>query len=264
MLKSLFLFGAITLLGPWLKAAELWDKIQERGTIRVGMSTFVPWAMRDTKGDLIGFEIDLAKQFAEDHDLEVSFVPTAWDGIIPALLTGKFDVIIGGMTITEARQKTVDFSNAYAQGGVQLAAHKKKAKGLKTIDDFNSRRVTLSARRGTTAAKAAKELMPKARLRQFDDDSQAFQEVLNGRAHAALASSPKPEHQTAKHGDTLFLPFEKMLFEGNEGMAFAKGNEDTIAIFNKWIEARLADGWLKERRDYWFKTLDWADQTNAE
>ncbi|MEM7673396.1 MAG: transporter substrate-binding domain-containing protein [Verrucomicrobiota bacterium] len=263
MLRKIILLLAIATLSLPTYAAELWEKIQERGTIRVGMSTFVPWAMRDKSGNLIGFEIDLAKQFAKDHGLEIEFVPTAWDGIIPALIAGKFDVIIGGMTITDARQKTVDFSIPYAQGGVQLAAHKEKAKDLKTIEDFNSRRITLTARRGTTAAKAAKELMPKARLRQFDDDSQAFQEVLNGRAHAALASSPKPEHQSVKNLDTLFLPFDEMLFEGNEGMAFSKGNIESIKTFDTWIEARTADGWLKKTRDYWFRTLDWEDQTNA-
>ncbi|MGB0372523.1 MAG: transporter substrate-binding domain-containing protein [Opitutales bacterium] len=259
MIKQFLVLATIALCALPIHAQELWEKITERGTIRVGMSTFVPWAMRDKAGDLIGFEIDLATRFAADHDLEIQFIPTAWDGIIPALIAGKFDVIIGGMTITEARQKTVDFSIPYAQGGVQLAAHKEKAKDLKTIEDFNSRRVTLSARRGTTAAKAAKELMPKARLRQFDDDSQAFQEVLNGRAHAALASSPKPEHQSVEHADTLFLPFDNMLFEGNEGMAFSKGDSESIEIFNTWIEARKADGWLKERRDYWFRTLDWKE-----
>ncbi|MGR5488551.1 transporter substrate-binding domain-containing protein, partial [Vibrio alfacsensis] len=72
------------------------DKINERGTLRVGMSTFVPWAMRDKQGDLIGFEIDVAKRLAEDSGWKVEFVPTAWDGIIPALLAQKFDVIIGG------------------------------------------------------------------------------------------------------------------------------------------------------------------------
>ncbi|MCH2155794.1 MAG: transporter substrate-binding domain-containing protein [Opitutales bacterium] len=248
---------------PFVFSQTIWEKVQDRGTLRVGMSTFVPWAMRDKAGNLIGFEIDVAKQFAEDHGLEIEFVPTAWDGIIPALLASKFDVIIGGMTITPERQNTVDFSDPYALGGVNIAAHTEKAKGFE-MDDFNSRRVTLTARRGTTAAKAAKELFPKARLRQFDDDTQAFQEVLNGRAHAALASSPKPEHQTVRNSDTLYLPFDALLFEGGEGMAFVKKEPETIAVFNTWIEKRLADGWLKERRHYWFGTLDWADQTHAE
>ncbi|MCG8565802.1 MAG: transporter substrate-binding domain-containing protein, partial [Desulfobacterales bacterium] len=79
------------------------EKIQKRGVIRVGMSTFVPWAMKDKTGRLIGFEIDVARKLAKDMGVDVEFVPTAWSGIIPALLTGKFDVIIGGMGITPER-----------------------------------------------------------------------------------------------------------------------------------------------------------------
>ncbi len=81
------------------------DAIKERGTLRVGMSTFVPWAMRDKQGELIGFEIDVAKRLAADSGWQVEFVPTAWDGIIPALLAKKFDVIIGGMSVTPERSK---------------------------------------------------------------------------------------------------------------------------------------------------------------
>lgn len=81
------------------------DQIKERGTLRVGMSTFVPWAMRNKQGELIGFEIDVAKRLAQDSGLKVEFVPTAWDGIIPALLAKKFDVIIGGMSVTPSVPK---------------------------------------------------------------------------------------------------------------------------------------------------------------
>eukprot|EP00487_Bulimina_marginata_P010867 TRINITY_DN6064_c0_g1_i1.p1 TRINITY_DN6064_c0_g1~~TRINITY_DN6064_c0_g1_i1.p1 ORF type:complete len:107 (-),score=20.64 TRINITY_DN6064_c0_g1_i1:48-320(-) len=86
------------------------------------MSTFVPWAMRNKQGDLVGFEIDVAKRLAEDSGWKVEFVPTAWDGIIPSLLSNKFDVIIGGMSITEARAKSVLFTEPYSHSGVQLAA----------------------------------------------------------------------------------------------------------------------------------------------
>ncbi|MEO0361860.1 MAG: transporter substrate-binding domain-containing protein, partial [Pseudomonadota bacterium] len=90
-----------------LASESVIETIKQRGVIRVGMATFVPWAMRDKNGDLIGFEIDVARKVAEDMEVEVEFVPTAWDGIIPALLAGKFDVIIGGMSITPARNLTV-------------------------------------------------------------------------------------------------------------------------------------------------------------
>ncbi|NCO46558.1 MAG: transporter substrate-binding domain-containing protein, partial [Vibrio sp.] len=150
------------------------DKITERGTLRVGMSTFVPWAMRNKQGDLIGFEIDVAKRLAEDSGWKVEFVPTAWDGIIPALLAQKFDVIIGGMSITPERSKSVLFTTPYSHSGVQLAANQSLANGFSTIEDFNSRRVTIAARRGAFTVQVARETFPKAKILQFDDDAQAF------------------------------------------------------------------------------------------
>ena len=80
-----------------LAASSVIETIKKRGTLRVGMATFVPWAMRDKQGNLIGFEIDVATQLAADMEVKIQFVPTAWSGIIPALLAKKFDVIVGGM-----------------------------------------------------------------------------------------------------------------------------------------------------------------------
>ncbi|WP_139685553.1 transporter substrate-binding domain-containing protein [Vibrio tasmaniensis] len=236
------------------------DKINERGSLRVGMSTFVPWAMRNKQGDLVGFEIDVAKRLAEDSGWKVEFVPTAWDGIIPSLLSKKFDVIIGGMSITEARAKSVLFTEPYSHSGVQLAANKDLAEGFTQISDFDSRRVKIAARRGAFTVQVARETFPKAKVLQFDDDAQAFQEVLNGNAHAVIASSPKPEHETIKNADTLFIPFEERLSKGNEAFAVRLGETDKAEFFNEWIKARTEDGWLKERYEYWFSTLDWQDQ----
>jgi len=236
------------------------DKINERGTLRVGMSTFVPWAMRDKQGELIGFEIDVAKRLAKDSGWQVEFVPTAWDGIIPALLAKKFDVIIGGMSITPERSKSVLFSAPYSHSGVQVAANKELAEGFSEFSDFNSRRVKIAARRGAFTVQVARETFPKAKILQFDDDAQAFQEVLNGNAHAVIASSPKPEHEAVKNSDKLFIPFTERLSKGNEAFAVRLGEADKEDFFNQWIQARTQDGWLEQRYEYWFSTLDWQDQ----
>ena len=53
--------------------------------MKVGLGIFVPWAMKDKQGELVGFEIDVAKSIAEELGVEIEFIPTAWDGIIPAL-----------------------------------------------------------------------------------------------------------------------------------------------------------------------------------
>ncbi|EMQ2875791.1 transporter substrate-binding domain-containing protein [Vibrio navarrensis] len=236
------------------------DSINQRGTLRVGMSTFVPWAMRNKQGELIGFEIDVAKRLAADSGWKVEFVPTAWDGIIPALLAKKFDVIIGGMSVTPERSKSVLFTAPYSHSGVQIAASKTLAADFTSVEKFNSRRVKIAARRGAFTVQVARETFPKATILQFDDDAQAFQEVINGNAHAVIASSPKPEHETIKHSDKLFLPFSERLAKGNEAFAVRLGEDDKKAFFDTWIQARMADGWLQQRYEYWFSTLDWQDQ----
>ena len=126
------------------------EVIKRRGALRVGMSTFVPWAMRDKEGELIGFEVDVARKLAEDMEVDIEFVPTAWDGIIPALLAGKFDVIIGGMTITAARNLTVNFTAPYANSSLGVFANRKLAEGLAWPDDYDSTDVTFVCRRGAT------------------------------------------------------------------------------------------------------------------
>ena len=261
LLKTLLLgLLAITLSLPASATPSNLEQITERGTLRVGMSTFVPWAMRNKQGELIGFEIDVAKRLAADSGWQVEFVPTAWDGIIPALLAKKFDVIIGGMSITEERAKSVLFTIPYSHSGVQVAANKALAKGFSQFSDFNSRKVKIAARRGAFTVQVARETFPKAKILQFDDDAQAFQEVLNGNAYAVIASSPKPEHEVIKHADLLFLPFSERLSKGNEAFAVRLGETDKKAFFNNWIKARTEDGWLAERYEYWFATLDWQNQ----
>jgi len=247
--------------GPSLAAEEsVLDTIQKRGVMKIGMSTFVPWAMRDKKGELVGFEIDVAKKLAEDMGVEAEFVPTAWDGIIPALQSGKFDVIIGGMSITPKRNLSVNFTRPYARSGVGFAANKKLAGAMTTLEAYNASGVTLAVRRGITAATLAQKIFPKAKLLQFDDDAQAFQEVVNGNAHAVLSSEPKPTFWTIENSDVLFQPFDKVLQRGAEAMAIRKGDPDALNFFSNWIEVRSNDGWLAATHAYWFKTQDWKDQ----
>ena len=243
-----------------LAADSVLETIKKRGAIKIGMSTFVPWAMRDKNGELIGYEVDVAKRLAEDMKVKAEFVPTAWDGIIPALLAGKFDLIIGGMSITPERNLTINFSLPYANSGIHMVANKELAAGFNSLAAFDKADVVLAARRGATPATAAKRLMPKATLRLFDEDALALQEVLNGKAHAFVTSTPTPAFEALKHRDKLFLPIPEPFVQGAEGFALRKGDPDALNFFNNWILLRQQDGWLKERHDYWFKTRDWASR----
>lgn len=233
------------------------EKVLRRGVLRVGMSTFVPWAMKDKAGELIGFEIDVATRLAEDTGVKVEFVPTKWAGIIPALLTGKFDVIIGGMGILPKRNLKVNFTLPYDYSGMSIAAHRQKAAGFNRLEDFDRSGVVITARLGSTAELAARNYLPNAELRLFDDESQVIQEVLSGRVHALVASAPLPAFLTVENPDRLFLPLDDTFTKEPVGFAVRKGDVDTLNYFDNWIRVAASEGWLEERKHYWFGTKEW-------
>jgi polar amino acid transport system substrate-binding protein len=236
------------------------EQVAKRGVLRVGMSTFVPWAMADKTGKLIGFEIDVATRVAHDLGVKVEFVPTKWAGIIPALLTGKFDVIIGGMGIQPQRNLKVNFSIPYDYSGVAIVAHSQLAAGFSRLEDFNRPEVTVTARLGSTSAAAANKYLPKAQKRMFDDESQVIQELLNGRVHALLAGTPLPAYQALKYPDKLFLPVKGTITKEPIGFAVRKGDFDSLNFLDSWIRVVEAEGWLAERKAYWFESQEWESQ----
>ena len=235
---------------------NLIDTIKKRGKLQVGFASFLPWAIRDKQGNWVGFEIDVSTKLAKDLGVELDLMPTAWDGIIPSLIAGKFDVIIGGMSITPVRKEQVDFTLPYAQQGGGLAASKQLASNLKYPEGYNDAKVTFTCRRGTASCKTIEEMWPKATVRQFDDDAIAFQEVINGNAHAILSSEPKPTFFTLQNPDKLFKPTNDRVASTDAGFALRKGNPAAVAYFDAWIGKNK--DWLKQRDAYWFKGRDWA------
>lgn len=243
-----------------LAASSVIEEIKRRNTLRVGMSTFVPWAFRNRAGELIGYEIDVATRLAQDMGVRPEFVPTAWDGIVPALLAGRFDMIIGGMTVTAARNLSANFTNSYSASGVDLAASKRLADGMVTMEAWNRPNVTISGRRGTSALAAAQRLFPRATFRQFDDDAQSILEVVNGRAHGMVGSMPRPRFAVLENEAALFSPFTQPLARQIDSMAVRKGDPDALNFLNNWIASRQLDGFLEERQAYWFQNREWRDQ----
>jgi len=236
------------------------EQVRKRGVLGAGISTFVPWAMQDRTGNFIGFEIDVANRVARDMGVKAEFIPTKFSGIIPALLTGKFDIIIGGMGVRPERNLKVNFSIPYDYTGMSIVAHKKLAAGFTKLDAFNNLAVSLAARTGTTAASAAARFMPKAKLRLFDDEAQAFQELLLGRVHAVVASAPLPAFQAIAYPDRLFLPLKEEFTREPIGFAIRKDDLDSLNFLDNWIRVTEAEGWLKERKQYWFGTKEWEKQ----
>lgn len=236
----------------------------DRGVLRVGLSSFTPWAMRAKDGSFIGFEADVARQMAEDMGLEAEIVPTAWDGIIPALLAKKFDLIIAGMSVTPQRNLQVNFSIPYAKIGLGVVVNRERMGHVSKPADLNHEDVVFALRRGTTPVEVVKAQMPKAQIRQFDDEAAALQEVLNGNADAWAAGAPGHTDAVLDHPDKLFIPFDEYLRSELSGIAIRKGDIDGLNFVNNWVRLRTNDGWLAERRKYWFEGREWKHLVGAE
>lgn len=242
---------------PEMNVSQL-DEIIKRGTLKVGLSTFVPWAMLDKKGELVGFEVDVANQLASDLGVEIEFIQTKWSGIIPALLTGKFDIIIGGMSVTPERNISVNFTDAYEYSGQSIVANKDRAPGLTTLEQFNNPDIVLAARTGSTSVAAIEQFLPEAEVRLFDDEPQGVQELLNGRVDAWVSSAPFPQVQAKKYSDKLYIPITPEIFS-QEPISFAvrKGEHDFMNFLNNWITLKWSDGFLDSKYQYWFVGEEW-------
>lgn len=239
--------------------AETIDDIVKRGEMRVGLSSFVPWAFLNKKGELIGFEIDVAKELAKDLGVKVKLINTAWDGIIPALQAGKFDVIISGMSVKTKRNLAINFTEGY-DGIDYIMLAQLKHKDKKFVD-FNSRKLKFAARRGTIPADLTKQYFPKARLLQFDDDGTALQELLSGKVDAIIETASYASVVLDENKNrVVYIDDGKAVFQAPSAFAVRKGQHDTLNVFNNWIRSKKNDGWLQERSKYWFKTRDWKDQ----
>jgi polar amino acid transport system substrate-binding protein len=234
------------------------EQIKARGKLRVANGTFVPWAMYGKDGKLIGFEVDVATKLAEDMGVDIELIPTAWDGIIPALIAGKFDFIIGGLTITPKRALTINFSMPYDYGETLLVANKKKVPNLTTAAQFNSPDVTFAARRGATSGVTPQSAFPKAKVITFDDENAIEQELVNGSADATLVTTPTPALIESKYPDVIRVIHEP-LARSASGIGMRKGDPDAEAYLNAWITFYTNNNWLHDRHAYWFDGRTWAN-----
>ena len=236
---------------------DLLSEIKRSGKLRVGVSEIVPWATHDKDGNLVGFEIDVAKKLARDIGVEPEFYPEEFRYLIPDLLAGRFDIIISGLSINASRALQVDFSAPYNTTDVTLAANIKAAGASPTLKSFDKESVTVGVLEGTTAEDMAGVALPNAQIKTYTVDSQLFDALIQGKLDAAVADSPRPEIVAKLYPQNVTCVCDTPLATYPAAFAVRRGNLEFINFLNSWIEARTASKWLEERRTYWFKNTDW-------
>ncbi len=252
------LFLLVLLLGrPLGVHADALDSILQRGTVRVGVSLFMPWTMRSDAGELSGFEVDVARQMAADIGVKPDIKVYDWNDIIPALEKGEIDLIAGGMAITPARALKINFSRPYAESGVVLVTNTARTRDVKDLKELNRAGVVLAAVEGTIGYDVAKPLFDKAELAAFKTRAEAEQAVLSGKAQAYVASMETANVFVLQHPDMVDKPMPRPLLAYSIAFGVRKGEQEWLNFLDAWVTARQTDKWLSTARKYWFESLDW-------
>ena len=242
--------------------ADALDDIIERGTLRIGVSLFVPWTMEDESGQLSGYEIDVSKKLAQDMSVKPKFVVYKWEDIIPALRKGEIDIIAGGMAITPARALKINFSNPYADSGISLATNTKITRNIKSLEELNQKNIIISCVSASVSHELANRLFDKANVKAFKTVEEATKAVIDGEAHAYVASSPQPEFLALKYPQKIDMPMMKPLISYKAGFGVNKGEQEWLNFLNAWVTARQADKWLSASHKHWFGSLGWRKEAH--
>jgi octopine/nopaline transport system substrate-binding protein len=255
-------------------------------TVVIGMEgAYEPWNLTDSSGKIVGFEPDLVMDLCKRAGFECKIIAQDWDGMIPGLKAGKFDVIMDGMSITDDRKKEIDFSKPYAVSPGAFLAPKDsalaKATGAGTLIDLDKdpsagdaaiksvqaalKGKTLGVQVSTTHANFASEhLKGVADVKEYKTADDRDLDLKSGRIDASLddytvvaATADKPD---AKDLAIVGPKFIGGMFGAGTGMGIRKSDADLTAKFDAALAAAIADGTVKKLSEQWFK-IDIAPQS---
>ncbi|WP_221076476.1 transporter substrate-binding domain-containing protein [Agarivorans aestuarii] len=253
--------AAVTLLSSAAFAQQtLLQEITESGELRACFDAgYMPFEMKAKNGQFIGFDIDLGKQMARAMGVKYVPVNTAWDGIIPTLLTGKCHLIMGGMTITPQRNMQVNFADPYVVIGQSILLSPKLEDKVTSYRDLNSDQYTVVTKLGTTGEGAIKRYIPKAKVNLFETQSEAVLEVTNGKADAFIYDLPFNAIYAAENQGQLTHLDQPFTFEPL-GWAVRQGDPDFLNFLNGYLRQIKGDGTYDRIYDKWFKDDAWLKQ----
>lgn len=238
-------------------APDALAQIRARGELRVGLETgYMPFEMLDRSGEIVGFDIDLARLMARKLGVKLKVVNQAWDGIIPALLTDKFDVLMGGMTITPERAQRVSFCDPYIRIGQTVLLSKKLAGTVTGHAQLNDPKYRVLTKLGTTGDIAARKTFPRAQIRTFEHEADAAIEVRNGRADAFIYDLPFNAVLAAQYPDSLVHLAEPFTRE-DLGWAVRQGDPALRLWLNEFLAGIRKDGTYQALYRKWFEGSAW-------
>ena len=246
------------------------------GSIKIGTEgAYPPWNSKDASGNLIGFEVELANALCEIMKHNCTIVEQDWDGMIPALTSKKFDAIMAGMSITDERKKTINFSQGYADEVASLAVM--KGSSLENLDTPEGINLSIGGSEVTkalktlTAALSGKTVcvqtatihqnfldsgdVGSVKVRTYKTQDEVNLDLSSGRCDAALAAAVSFTDYAEKSGKAVVLTgptFSGGSFGNGVGVGIRKGDSKLLNDFNTAIDKARSDGTISKLAIKWF------------
>lgn len=252
----LFCFCAIN-----YSSASIIDDAVNRGSLKVGLNpTYMPLEMTNKKGEIIGFEVDILKAMAKAMGVKLEIVSISYDGLIPSLLTGKFDLIASGMTINQQRNLKVNFTHPLVKTGQTLLIRKTLADQIKSYKDLNQPTYKIASKLGTTGEATVKKLLNKAQYYSYNTEAEAVLEVVNGKIDAFLYDASYNILAIKKLGNDQLVYLDNPITFEPQAFALRKGDYDSINWINNFLNQIKHDGTYDKLYAKWFTKTDWLQE----
>ena len=227
---------------PVIMTPDLDRVINQQKKLRVGLEAeFKPFEYKTDKGELVGFDVDLANELGKELGVPVEFHETKWEGIIPDLLSSQYDIILSGMTDTAEREKSIAFSKSYYHTGLCLLLNKAKDAAVKKPEELDSADKTIVVKTGTTSDTWATQHFTKAKILRVSEENSAALEVSQGHADAMIYDQLSIKNHADEAPDTTVAVLDPFT---SEPYAIGMRQEDTglKARINDALDKINADG----------------------
>ncbi|MEK6266768.1 MAG: ABC transporter substrate-binding protein [Clostridium sp.] len=225
------------------------EAVQKSGKLTIGLDdSYPPMEFRDSKNELVGFDIDLGNEIGKKLGVETEYTSTDFNGIILALTSSKFNIIISGMSITDKRKESIDFSDTYVMGG-QVIAIRQGDTAIKNLEDLDGK--VVACQLGSTGDTAATAMKGLKEVKKYDKITEAFQELSSERVDAVIMDAQVGGYYVAKKpGEYEVL--KDIISEEPMGIGFKKEDNELRVEVQKALDELKADGTLSKLSVKWF------------
>jgi len=219
--------------------------LKSPGTLTVGMTLqFKPQMYLDAKGKPAGYDVVLLKALAKQWGVKLDIKNLDFNGLIPGLVSKKFDMVSVGLSATPERRKSISFSRAYVPYAQILAAAKSDTTAA-TIAAWNVSSMTITSLQGSTAEQLVQKTFPNATSHSFPDQNAAFLEVATGRANSIVVENYLLAQFNKSNGNKLKeVPFAKPLHVEYGSYGVQKGNTKLASGLSAFICTMQKNGQL--------------------